>query len=59
MTKTIEVQIGDQYTNGRETLTITEINPKSGRVKYQFDWNDKPTRHWGAMGPILKQYRKV
>lgn len=54
-----EVQIGDQFTNGRETLTIKEINPKSGRVKFQFNWNDTPHKYWAAMGPILKGYTKV
>lgn len=50
-----EVQIGDKFTNGRETITITEIKA-SGRVKFQYNWNDKPTKHWAS---LPKGYTKV
>jgi hypothetical protein len=48
-------QVGDKYTNGKETLTITEVSA-SGRVKYQLNWQDRPSKYWSGMAYVLKNY---
>lgn len=48
------VQIGDKFTNGKEVATITAINPNSGRVKFQYNWQDVPSKYWTTLAYVLR-----
>jgi hypothetical protein len=50
MTKT-----GEQFTNGKEILTVMNILP-SGRFYYQLNWQDRPSKYATGINWVLKNY---